>query len=263
MGVVKNAYPPASLYNRIPFIHDMGHVAEAYADDLNYLRNLLDMHDMPTSVCVKLIHIHFHLNKDEILVARELNAPPHGKIPFLEPMTPDVAGKVYGCNYIVDNSGDLQAFEYTTIEGGPELAAYPAFVAEFCAAVVQRGVQHKFGLTINLGVAERGSWMELDFPEKRATFLLPGHVPLPQSDRLVLRTTITKFPSPKNEKDGNRDLPTHGHIEHSWSSSRRIGVDGEEPVDGVTTKNGLHLTGVPLEPGTTFYTVASAISAAV
>ena len=127
---------------------------------------------------------------------------------------------------------------------------------------MQRGVQHKFGLAINLGVAERGSWMELDFPEKRATFLLPGYVPLPQSDRLELRTTITKFPSPKNEKDSSKDLPTHGHVEHAWGNSKRIAVDDEEPVDGVTTKNGLHLTGTPLEPGTALYTVASAISAA-
>ncbi|KAJ6157092.1 hypothetical protein N7497_005977 [Penicillium chrysogenum] len=187
----------------------------------------------------------------------------HGKIPFLEPMTPDVAGKIYGCNYIVDDSGDLQGFEYTTIEGWPDLAAYPSFVAEFCAAIVQRGVQRKFRLAINFGAAQRGSWMELDFPEKRATFLLPSHVRLPQSDRLVLRTTITKFPSPKNEKNGTKDLPTHGHIEHTWGSSKRIGVDDEEPVDGVTTKNGLHLTGVPLEPGTAFYTAVSAILAAV
>ncbi|KAF5137713.1 hypothetical protein E5D57_001492 [Metarhizium anisopliae] len=263
MGVVKNTYPPASLYNRLPFIHDMGHVAETYADHLNYLRNLMDTHDMPPSVCVKLIHIHFHLNNGEILAVRELNAPPHGKIPFLQPTTPDVAGNVYGCNYIVDDAGDLQAFEYTTTEGGPDLVAYPAFVAEFCAAVVQRGMQHKFGLAINSGAAERGSWMELDFPEKRATFLLPGHVALPQSDRLVLRRTITKFPRPNNDGHGNRDLPTHGHIEHTWGSSKGIGPDDQEPVDGVTTKNGLQLTGVALEPGTAFYVVASAISAAV
>ncbi|KAK2609206.1 hypothetical protein QQS21_002288 [Conoideocrella luteorostrata] len=263
MGVVKNTYPPASLYNRIPFIHDMGHVAETYADDLNYLRNLLNVHNMPTSVCVKLIHIQFHLNEGEILAVRELNAPPHGKIPFLEPVIHHVAGKTYGCNYIVDDSGDLQAFEFTTIEGGPDLAAYPAFVAEFCAAVVNRGVQHKFGLSINLGAAEHGSWMELDFPEKRATFLLPGHVPLPQSDRIMLRTTITKFPSLKSERDGNKDLPTHCHVDHTWGSSKRIDVNGEEPMDGVTTKNGLHLTGIPLEPSTAFHTVASAISAAV
>ena len=74
--------------------------------------------------------------------------------------------------------------------------------------------------------------------------------------------TITKFPSPKNEKDGNKDLPAHAHVEHTWGS-KSISVDDEESVDGVTTKNGLYLTGIPLEPGTAFYTVASAISAAV
>lgn len=262
-GVVKNAYPPASLYNQLPFIHDMEHVAETYAEDLAHLRKLLDVHDMPASVNIKLMHIHFHLREGEILAVHELDAPPYGKIPFLEPMALDTAGQIYyGCNYVVDGSGHLQAFEYTTIEGGPDLAAHAAFVAEFCAAVVQRGLQHKFGLAINSGAASRGSWMELDFPEKRATFLLPSHVPLPRSDHVVLRTTITKFPSLKNEKDGNTDLPTHIHAEHTWGQSRRTGVDDEEPVDGVTTKNGLYLTGIPLEPGTAFYTVASAISAA-
>ncbi|KAM7184333.1 hypothetical protein V8F20_012265 [Naviculisporaceae sp. PSN 640] len=262
MGVVKNAYPPASLYNRIPFIHNMGHVAKAYAEDLNHLRNLLDVYDMPKSVCIKLIHIHFHLKDGEMLAVRELDAPPYGKIPFLEPVAiDDVAGKVYGCNYVVDDSGDLQAFEYTTIEGGPDLAGYPAFVAEFCSAITERGLEHKFGLAINLGAAEHGAWMELDFPEKRATFLLPSHVQLPQSDDVKIVTTITKFPSLKNGKSGNKDLPTHIHAEHTWGR-RRVDNDDEEPVDGVTTKNGLHLTGIPLEPGTAFYTVASAISAA-
>ncbi|KAJ6035279.1 hypothetical protein N7460_009454 [Penicillium canescens] len=243
----------------------MGHVAETHADDLYYLRSLLDKHDMPPSVCIKLLHIHFHLKPGEILVMHELDAPPliHGKIPFLEPMAPDTApGKVYGCNYIVDDaSGSLQAFEYTTIAGGADLTAHPAFVAEFCAAVLQREVQHMFGLAINSGAAQHGSWMELDFPEKRATFLLQAHVSLPRSDRLVLRTTVTKFPCLRNDKNKKRD--THIHVEHTWGSSKPTGFDGEEPVDGVTTKNGLHLTGIPLEPGTAFYTVASAISVAV
>ena len=262
MGVVKNTYPPVNLYNRIPFIHDMGHVAEAHGDDLNHLLNLLDKHNMPMSVCVKLIHIHFHLDEGEILAARELDAPPHGKIPFLEPTNPDVAGKVYyGCNYIVDDVGDLQAFEFTTIEGGADLASYPYFVAEFCAFVMERGLQHKFGLSINSGVAASGPWIELDFPEKRATFLLPGRVPLPQSDRLVLRETITKFASPINKKMGAQNLPTHGHLEHSWSTRSTSDGNGEEAIDGVTTKHGLRLTGVPLESGTAFYSVVSAISA--
>lgn len=76
---------------------------------------------MPMSVYVKLIHIHFHLNKGEILAVRELNVPPHGKISFLEPMTANVASKVYGCNYIVNDSGDLQAFEYSILNTPPHL----------------------------------------------------------------------------------------------------------------------------------------------
>jgi hypothetical protein len=264
-GVLKNTFPSALLYNRLPFIHDMEHVAEAHASDLNYLRSLLDTYDMPTSVCIKLIHIHFHLGEGEILAARELNAPPHGKIPFLEPVMPDTTNNVYyGCNYVVDDSGNLQAFEYTTMQGGPDLAAHPAFVAEFCAAVVQRGVQHKFGLAINTGAAAQGSWMELDYPEKRATFLLPSHVPLPRNDRVLLKTTITKFPGLKNADQGKSDLPTHVHVEHTWGQEK-LRLDGEEEpsgVDGLTTKNGLQLTGMPLDHRTAFYTVASAISAA-
>ena len=259
MGALKNTYPPASLYNQIPFIHDMEHVAETYADDLAYLRGLLATHNMPTSVCVKLLHIHFHLHQGEVLAVRELDASPYGKIPFLEPVTSHTVGEVYGCNYIVDESGDLQAFEYTTIKGDANLAAYPAFVSDFCAAIVQRGLQYKFGLAINSGTAEIGSWMELDYPEKRATFLLPSHVPLPQNERLTWRKTITKFPRLTDEKSPNVQVPTHVHVEHTWG--QRKDVDGEWPVDGVTTKNGLHLTGIPLEPDTAFYRVASAIAA--
>lgn len=140
MRIVRNTYPSTSLYNRILFIHDMKHVVEAYTDDLNYLRNFLNIHDMSTSVCVKLIHIHFHLNKDEILTVHELNASFHEKISFLKLITLDVTDKVYDCNYIVNDSNDLQTFEYTTIEKEPDLAKYSIFVAEFCAAVVQRGV---------------------------------------------------------------------------------------------------------------------------
>lgn len=62
-----------------------------------------------------------------------------------------------------------------------EILAMREFVAHVCAAVIQRGVQYIFGLAINLGAATRGSWIELDFLEKRATFLLPGHVPRQKS----------------------------------------------------------------------------------
>jgi hypothetical protein len=257
MGVLKVAHPPASLYNSIEFIHHQEGTAKAHADDLTALRELLVKHDMPESVCVKLLHIHFHLKQGEVIVAHELDASPLGMIPFLEPMDSKTVGKVYPCSFVVDKQGDLQAFEYTDAADGPDLTAYPEFVADFCALVVERGVQGQFGIAVISGVAKDGAWLELDYPEKRATFLLPEHVPVPKSDLLEVRMTVTKFQRPDINK---LDVITHGHVEHSWSRRRAVGH--EIQPDGVTTKGGLHLTGVPLELGTPFHHVVSAIAAA-
>ncbi|KKP00540.1 hypothetical protein THAR02_07344 [Trichoderma harzianum] len=256
-----NAYPSTSLYNGIPFIHDMGDAAQIYADDLNYLKGLLDKHGMPPSVCIKLIHIHFHLNEGEILAISEISAPPYGQIPFLAPMTPDAETRVYGCHYIVDDASNLQPFEFTTNQRGVDLAAYPAFVSEFCAAVAQRGLKHKFGLSIKSGAAEHGSWIELDYPEKRATFLIPSHVSLPQSEHVEQRTTKTLFSSSKGEiENPSQPTGTHIHTEHYHAGQL---MDDDKPiVEGVTTDGGLFLTGIPLDPASAFYTVVSAISAA-
>jgi len=257
MALVKNNFLPAATYNRLPFIHDMEHAAETYKEDLNYLKGLLNKHSIPRGICIKLIHIHFHLNEGEIVAFSEISAPTHGQIPFLGPMKPQPATKVHGCHYLVDDAGDLQAFEYTTAEGGVDLATYPTFVAEFCAAVVQRGLQQKFGLAIKSGAAKNGNWTELDYPEKRATFLLPSHISLPQSDHLVQRTTKTQFLYGDNEMFED----SHSHTEHYHSSAQNA-EENEPLVDGVTTQGGLCLTGMPLEPGTAFHTVVSAISMA-
>ncbi|VBB79604.1 Putative protein of unknown function [Podospora comata] len=255
MGQLKNTFLPMSMYNQIPFIHHVTHVAETHADDLECLKVLLRKHNIPPSVCIKLIHIHFHLDEGEIMVFREFDMPQKEKVPFLGPMLPDATTEIYGCHYIVDDAGDLQAFEYTAIPGGVNLVEHPAFVAEFCATVVQRGIQRKFGLAIKSGIAARGYWTELDYPEKRATFLLPSDVPLPESDRIVRTTTKTQFSS-------DEDV-THIHVEHTWGTGKGSLPDGEPIVDGVTTKGGFFLTGIPVYPDTAFYGVVSAISVAV
>jgi len=258
MGVVKNSFPPLSTYNGIPFIDEVHHVAETHKDDLKRLIDLLEKHDLPTSVCIKLIHIHFHLQEDEIMAFSEFSAPPHSQIPFLGARTPQADTKYYGCHYLVDEAGDLQAFEYTMMEGGVDLALYPEMVAEFCDVVVQRGLQHKFGLAIKSGVAKHGSWVELDYPEKRATFLLPSHIEMPKSDLLVERSTKTQFLPPKHELPGD----THKHTEHYHSKKKDVDENDEPLINGVSTKKGLFLTGMPLHSGTPFYTVVSAMAIA-
>jgi hypothetical protein len=255
MGPVKDNFFPVSEYNRLPFIEEMHQVAENHKEDLDYLCGLLKKHSLPPSVCIKLIHIHFHLNEGEIMAFSQFSAPPHGQIPFLGPMMNQTTSQYYGSHYLVDNAGDLQAFEYTTIERGVDLVAYPAFVAEFCAAVVQRSLQHKLGLAIKTGAAAHGSWIELDFPEKRATFLIPSHISLPKSEHVVQTTTKTQFYPP-----GELSSQTCSHTEHRHSE---FSAPGDETlVEGVSTKNGLFLTGMPLESGTAFYGVVSAMAVA-
>ncbi|KAK0639730.1 hypothetical protein B0T16DRAFT_432400 [Cercophora newfieldiana] len=258
-----------SMYNQIPFIHEMHKAAETHANDLDYLTRLLEKHQMPASVCVKLIHIHFHLNEGEILAVREFDAPPHGRIPLLGPMAAadaiSGATNVHGCHYLVDEAGDLQAFEYTTMEGGVDLAAHPAFVSEFCAAVAQRGLQRAFGLAVKSGVATEGEWVELDYPDKRSTFLLPGRIALPQSDKLIQQSTKTQFLGPRRDSLGN----THRHVEHWHTTTRPVrGVEGvesgprEKIAEGVTAKGGFFLTGIPLDPSSEFCGVVRALAAA-
>jgi len=49
---------------------------------------------------------------------------------------------------------------------------------------------------------------------------------------------------------------SHSHTEHYHSNN----AESNEPiVDGVTTKDGLFLTGIPLDLGTAFYSMISAI----
>lgn len=74
--VLVHTLPSMSLYNRISFIHDMSDAATTHEAALDELKCLLHEHGLPSSVCIKLIHIHYHLNEGEILAVSEINALP-------------------------------------------------------------------------------------------------------------------------------------------------------------------------------------------
>lgn len=254
MGFIKNDFFPASSYNAIPFISKMEHVAEDHKEDLLYLTKLLDKHDLPPSVYIKLMHIHSHQEEGNIVAWSEFDSPSMGKIPFLAPITLTGGTKVRGCHYLVDGKGDLQAFEYTTNMSCLDIAAYPAFVAEFCVYIVEHNLQMKFGLGIKSGVAEYGQWMEIGYPEKCATFLLRGDLELPKLEVVAMKTTQTQFLRAGAKL---KDVQAHSHSHSEFSSS-----NGEDDIDGVTTDGGFALGGQPLFPDTDFYRVISVIAAA-
>ena len=254
MAAIKNDFLPVSRYNAIPFIGNMKQVAENHREDLDFLTGLLEKHNLPLNVYVKLMHIHSHQEEGNIVAWSELDSPSVGKIPFLAPMTSPKETEVRGCHYFVDEKGDLQAFEYTTNMCSLDVAAYPAFVAEFCAYIVKHDLQAKFGLGIKSGASEHGKWTEVGYPEKRATFLLRGDFELPKMEELTVEITQTQFHSASAKIKHTLDH-SHGHSEYSRKN-------GQEEVDGVTTEGGFALGGQPLFPGTDFYRVVSAIAAA-
>ena len=254
MASIKNDFIPVSMYNEIPFIGKTKLVAEHHKDDLEFLTDLLEKHNLPANVYIKLMHIHSRQEEGNIVAWSELDSRDMGKIPFLAPMTPRKDTQVRGCHYFVDNTGSLQAFEYTTNKDCLDLAAYPVFVTEFCAYIVQHELQMKFGLGIKSGVAEHGYWTEIGFPEKRATFLLQGDINVPELEGVTTSMTITQFLNPKaTVKASVRH--GHGHAEFSRPTNK-------DDIDGVTTIGGLALGGQPLPPNTDFYRVASIVAAA-
>ena len=177
-----------STYNGLPHILDVADVPKVNAEDLDELRKILSRHDVPTGVCIRLIHKHFNILDNEIVVFEDIDVPEHGAIRCMHPIpAPILAPKFRGLNYFVNNDSRLQSYEYTTTEA-PDMSAHAAFLDEFCRFVVERGLQRKLGLKLGLG-KETTSWTELEFPNKRATIMIPAGIPIPDLEYDVKVTT--------------------------------------------------------------------------
>ncbi len=258
MALFKDDFLPSSVYNTLPNIREVSDVHQTHSADLSHLQSLLDKYDLSAKVCIKLVHIHFKLEEGEIMAFGDVNVPPHGPIPILGPTKPGPASKFYGSHYLVDEFGQLQAWEYMTTEG-PDMSGQSAFVRDFCHAIIQRGLQHKFGLSLKSSV-EEGGWTEFEYPEKRATFLVPDTIPIPELENSFNTTTEWPRECFKPVVHGisykhcyhckhPRRPETQPEVEHSF-------------VEGVSNHDGLWLGDVKLDPASSFFGVVAAITAA-
>jgi hypothetical protein len=265
MALLKDDIIPCEAYNVLPNIRDVADVPETHSDDLEHLQSLLDKHDLSAKVCIKLVHIHFKLADGEVMAFEDVTVPPYGPIHILGPTKLTPASKFYGCHYFVDDGGRLQAWEYMTTKG-PDLSQHPAFVGEFCQAVTQRGLQHMFGLSLKSSV-EEGGWTELEYPEKRATFLVPDAIPLPHLEKSFNTTTEWPRECFKPVVHGISYKHCH-HCKHGKRNAESVEVEEDSPdskwVEGVSDRgHGFCLGGLKLDPLSPFYSVVAAVSVAV
>jgi hypothetical protein len=180
MSLLNNNFVSSTTYNSLPHIRDVTDVPKVNYDDLDDLRALLTKHNVPASVCVRLIHKHFDAVDGELMTLREISVPSHGNVQIMGPMEPTLTSQLHGIHYFVDKDGQLQSYEYTTSEA-PDMSKYTAFFEEFCHIIAERGLQRKFGLKLKREVDKTG-WTEFEFPDKRGTVMIPEGVPLPEGD---------------------------------------------------------------------------------
>jgi hypothetical protein len=125
------------------------------------LRSLLAKHNVPNGVSVRLIHKHFGVLNGEMMAFKQVTAQPFGRLLVMSPVVPSETSHLRGVNYFVDDDGLLQAYKYTESEV-LDMSNYTAFLDEFCALVVQRGLQHMFGLKLPSDWKET-YWTEFKF----------------------------------------------------------------------------------------------------
>ena len=181
MALIQKGFVSANTYNSLPAIQEAAHFPQEYAADLKDLQRLLTKHDVPESVSIRLIHRHYDITDGEAMVFRDIALPAHGTVEVMR-STSIVSAQLHGKNFLVNSAAQLQAYEYTT-DTTIDISEYGIFIAEFVEFVVERKLQHKFGLKINhrSKIDARVDRKEFEFPEKQCTITIPINLPLPEA----------------------------------------------------------------------------------
>jgi hypothetical protein len=245
MALIKRDFVSAKTYNSFPTIKEAANVPKEHAEDLKYLQRLLAKHEVPESVGIRLIHRHYEISEGEAMVFRNIALPAHGTIEVMR-ATPIASGQLHGKNFFVTPGARLHAYEYTT-KATIDLSEYKLFIAEFVEIVVQRKLNHKFGLKINHHSEGevKTDRKEFEFPEEKCTITIPITFPLPEATHKIEVDTDWgaldnkhKRQRGKTKTQGTRTQCSHG--DEDW---------GEK----CTQENGILFDGRVVQLGTPFH----------
>ena len=204
--ILKNTPISCQEYNSLPFIQDASDVPRDHAQDLVELERLMEHHRIPEGVFIRLVHKHYEINADEVVVFQKVAVPNYPDGHSCRVMSPisiisghqdglradiveqgkeseqrmtkhkdNLLQSLQGIHYHYDAASQvLQAYEYGDSSFiVPDMSAHQAFLAEFCNFVSERGLERKFGLKLDssqeLGVME-GNEFELEGQRSTITF---------------------------------------------------------------------------------------------
>ncbi|GLA35233.1 hypothetical protein AnigIFM63309_010636 [Aspergillus niger] len=177
MSLLKDILISPEEYNRLPYILDNADLESSNGQDIKDIISLFRKHKLPQAFKPKLVHKHYDIGDDEVMVSREIPVPTHGVVSIMGPMISQRAPTLRGLHYFVDGNGDLQAYEYT-IGPAPDICRYDDFFKEFSDFIVERNLQNKLGLVIGDERNDKRIWREIEVPDKRGTIMIPDNVGL-------------------------------------------------------------------------------------
>ncbi|KAG8416984.1 hypothetical protein J3459_013037 [Metarhizium acridum] len=182
MACLIDNFVPSMTYNSLPLISQVAEAPEVHSRDLQDLRELLEKHNVPRGVSVRLIHKHSDTADSEVMVFDNVTIPGHGVAQIMKPVGPAENNRLRGIHFFVDENAFLQAYEYSNYEI-PDMSNYGSFLAEFCAIICQRSLQRKFGLKLHCDDdTGRTGWTEYELGAKRGTIMFPDGMPMPDGD---------------------------------------------------------------------------------
>lgn len=251
----------SSTYNTLPLISQVAKAPEDHTQDLEDLRELLNKHNVPKGVSVRLIHKHFDTTEGEVMVFDKIPVPGHGVAQIMKPIVPPNDNQLRGIHYFVDDNASLQAYEYGNFEV-PDMSSFEPFLAEFCSLVSEPGLQRKFGLKLqHEDDTDQTGWTEYELHTKRGTIMFPDGMPMPNGDSDY--SVTTEWKAIFNELP--RTCKHTTTCRHGSSTCKHCKHCNNHPSENLTNygdETGFCLGGQRIMPGTQVYDVVDRIIAA-
>ena len=168
------------------------------------------------------------------MVFRNISLLAHGTVEVMR-ATAIGSAQLHGTHFFVNSAAQLQAYEYAT-EPTIDISEYETFVAEFVKIVIERKLQHKFGLKLkhHRGEEVKMEGKEFEFPEEQCTITIPTNMPLPETaHKIDVNTDWGALDMKHKDKlDGPRTQCSHAGAAEMKDSLQECVKEGEMMFDG-------------------------------
>ena len=175
----------AALYNELPHIDDMRDAATKHAKAHTQLLGLIASHGLSQHFSIHLIHKHFNIPDDRVMVYETVRGSTHPGFVLCSPRPSSTVRDLRGLYFRASEGGKMTAYEYTT-ELGDDLSAHADFVSKFAGVVLDLGVQNIFALTA--GKLPGDVLTEFEISDLLSTVLVSNCTWLPSDSQHSTRT---------------------------------------------------------------------------